>query len=109
MSKKLLIVIIGIFILHGCGESQESDSTKKVDPVVKVKKAESAVRYRELANLYVGKTVPYSQYSEIGTPETLKGTTNQQWVAYFPKGDFTIVTNKQTDIVRTIYIGKREF
>jgi hypothetical protein len=60
----------------------------------------------ELESRYAGKKIPYSLYSEIGQPQTLSGTDNEQWVAYFPKGDFTVVSDKKTDIVKFVYSGK---
>ncbi len=41
-----------------------------------------------------------------GSPETLKGTDNQYWIAYFPKGEFTITTDKKTDEILHIVFGK---
>ncbi|WP_103654434.1 hypothetical protein [Agarilytica rhodophyticola] len=65
-------------------------------------------RHQELTRLYTGKKVPYAEHDVLGSPETLSGTNNMQWVAYYPKADFTIVTNKKTDIVRTVYLGRHE-
>ncbi len=106
--KVILLVIISLFF-SACSENGNNHQEKKVDPAVKAQSEAEAARYRELVNLYVGKKVPYEQFSEIGMPKTLSGTNNSQWVAYFPKANFTIVSDKQTDIVRTVYIGKREF
>lgn len=102
------IMFFAIFLV-ACGDENQSNNKPVVDPVAQEKASVEAAKYRELVNLYVGKKVPYEKFPEIGSPETLTGTTNQQWVAYFPEGNFTIVTNKKTDIVRTVYIGKREF
>ncbi len=54
-------------------------------------------------------TRPYSDWvmAEFGNPETLKGTNGSLWIAYFPKGDFTIVTNKESDNVLNAATGKR--
>lgn len=51
---------------------------------------------------------PYSFeiIKKYGQPETLKGTDNNKWIAYFPKGDFTILVNKKTDIIKNVYFGK---
>jgi hypothetical protein len=106
--RLLIIAIFGIF-LSGCGGDSTNEPTVKVLKEVSTQKLNEAIRYRELANLYVGKTVPYEKYEEIGKPETLSGTNNVQWVAYFPKADFTIVTDKKTDIVKTIYTGSHPF
>ena len=45
--------------------------------------------------------------SKYGVPETLSGTNNTRWVAYFPKGDFTIITDKNSDIIKKVLAGKR--
>lgn len=63
--------------------------------------------YADLVNKYVGKPIPYDQFNVIGQPETLTGTNNQYWVVYFPKGDFTLVSEKKTDIVKTVYTGRK--
>ncbi len=41
-----------------------------------------------------------------GQPETLAGTNNSRWVAYFSKGDFTIVTDKRTNVIQTVVRGR---
>ena len=106
--KKILIPIVLCGFLIGCDNGE--NSVEKSTQVGKKQQTNSdASRYRELVDLYVGKTVPYSQYELIGSPETISGTNNSQWVAYFPKGNFTIVTDKKTDMIRTVYVGKREF
>ncbi len=100
---KPLLMIGLLFMTSACEEPKSSN-----EKAASEHQPEDASKYRELVNLYVGKTVPYSQYNEIGQPKTLSGTNNSQWVAYFPKANFTIVTNKKTDKVRTVYIGKHE-
>jgi len=88
--KRLLLgsLALGlIFSFSGCGNSE---------------------RLQKLESLYVNKKVPFSQYTKIVQPETLTGTNNTQWVAYFPKGDFTIVSDKKTNIVKAVYEGKVE-
>ena len=89
MKKFILgVLALGMTIsFSGCGNSE------------KLQKLESS---------YVNKKVPFSQYSQIGRPETLKGTNNSQWVAYFSKGNFTIVSDKKTNIVQAVYEGKVE-
>lgn len=106
--KIILFVVILQFFL-ACNDNKNKDQEKKVNSSVSSQSEAEATRYRELVNIYLEKKIPYEQFSEIGMPETLSGTNNSRWVAYFPKADFTIVTDKKTDIVRTIYIGKREF
>ena len=59
------------------------------------------------ANTLVGQIYLYPKSMDIihkyGNPETLSGTNNDRWIAYFPKGDFTILTNKKTNrIIRAI-------
>ena len=43
-----------------------------------------------------------------GSPETLYGTDNQYWVAYFAKGDITICMLKKTSIILNAVQGKHE-
>jgi hypothetical protein len=44
---------------------------------------------------------------KYGFPKTLSGTNNSRWVAYFPKGDFTIISDKQTNIIKRVMPGRR--
>ena len=88
--KKLISGLLALMLVlnfSGCGDSE---------------------RLKELKSLYLNKKVPYSKFDKIGQPETLSGTNNSKWVAYFPKSNFTIVTDKKTDIVKKIYEGKVE-
>ena len=64
-------------------------------------------------------SVPYEllgeKYSHIyreiiekyGRPQTLSGTNNRRWVAYFPKGDFTIISDDRTSTINAVLPGKR--
>ena len=59
----------------------------------------------------VGTEYVYPQSAKIikkyGSPQTLSGTNNSQWVAYFPKGDFTIISKKSTGKIKKVMSGKR--
>lgn len=44
--------------------------------------------------------------NKYGTPKTLKGTNNNVWIAYFPKGNFTIIKDKKTNIINRVIPGK---
>lgn len=68
--------------------------------------SEDSARMEELEPKYVGNSVPFSQFSEIGSPETLSGTTSKRWRVYFDKGDFIFVTEKSTNIVMAVYDGR---
>lgn len=67
-----------------------------------------SIAYDEIATKFLNKEIPYSQYEKIGYPETMSATGIFKWVAYFPKADFTIVSDKTTDIIEEIYLGRRE-
>jgi len=41
-----------------------------------------------------------------GPPETLPGTDNFKWVAYFPKNDFTMVVDKESQIIEAVALGR---
>jgi hypothetical protein len=63
--------------------------------------------------------VPYEllgeKYSDIyreliekyGSPKTLSGTNNGSWVAYFPKGDFTIISDERTSTINAVLLGRK--
>jgi phage pi2 protein 07 len=112
------IAILGliIFIIHLHISSQKPDSEplivfsqEKISPEISsVLHEEKVNKLNERAYRYlVGQKVPYHLFREIGQPQTLKGTNNSVWRVYFPKGDFTLVSNKNTDIVIEILPGKR--
>jgi len=43
---------------------------------------------------------------QYGYPETLPGTNNKYWIAYFPNGDFTITSNKDTNRIISVKRGR---
>lgn len=43
-----------------------------------------------------------------GKPEPLKGTDNDYFYAYFPKGEFTMISSKKTDEIIHILDGRAE-
>ena len=50
-------------------------------------------------------------YREIiekyGSPQTLSGTNNSRWIAYFPKGDFTIISDDRTSTINAVLSGRK--
>jgi len=77
----------------GCSGEQNSDNLK---PDVK--------KLIGMKYIYPQSTDIIAQY---GSPETLSGTNNSRWVAYFPKGKFTIITDKNSDIIKKVLAGKK--
>ena len=59
----------------------------------------------------IGKKYIIPRSTEIieryGSPTTLPGTNNKTWVAYFPKGDFTIITDKNTNLIKQVLRGRK--
>ena len=45
---------------------------------------------------------------KYGSPQILSGTNNERWVAYFPKGDFTIITDARTTIIKAVLSGRED-
>ena len=43
---------------------------------------------------------------KYGSPETLSKTNSVRWVAYFPKGDFTIITDKKSNTLLKVINGR---
>ena len=89
----LIVIFITMFGLWSCSSEQNGGD---LQPDVK--------------NL-VGTRYIYPQSMDIitqyGSPETLSGTNNSRWIAYFPKGNFTIITDKKTDIIKKVLPGKK--
>jgi hypothetical protein len=54
-------------------------------------------------NLYLKSLNIIAKY---GSPETLSETNNYRWVAFFPKGDFTIITDKKRNKILRVIDGK---
>jgi len=52
----------------------------------------------------VGKKVPFDKWESFGSPDTLEGTNNREWLVYLSKIDVSFVSNKNTDEV--IFVGK---
>ena len=89
MKKALLLIIVFSFILPSICFADLSDDIKSLE-----------------GQKYIYPT-SIDIIQKYGTPETLSGTNNQRWVAYFPKGDFTIITNKETSVIVRVFPGKK--
>ena len=44
---------------------------------------------------------------KYGSPQTLSGTNNSRWIAYFPKGDFTIISDERTNTINAVLSGRK--
>lgn len=75
-----------------------------------LKKIKRLFSYKKMKHL-LGRKYNYKLASKLfiesGKPQTLKKTDNRKWIAYFPKGDFTIIVNKKTDIIDKVFDGKK--
>ena len=79
-------------------KSEKLSETKEYKDFAKLKKSLIGKKY-----IYPFSTTLTDKY---GSPETLLGTTNTFWIAYFPKGNFTITMDKNTDIIKEVFWGK---
>jgi hypothetical protein len=57
----------------------------------------------------IGQTVPYDDLPDYGNLETLMGTNNQRWVVYFDQANFTMISDKKTEIILDIKKGRQPF
>lgn len=134
MSRFNLLTVL-CFIILSCGNDSKSskkieqakldrieqlknDSLAKVNAIkdslaqieIFEKEKETYNRTLNLRKKYVGFRYEYPKSidfnGEFGSPETLDGTDNNKWIVYFPKGDFTVVSNKKTDTFENICAGK---
>ena len=64
----------------------------------------------ELRSKYIGFIFQQPQSTDFinkyGSAETLDGTDNDYWVAYFPEGNLTIVMDKKTSSIENVCDGK---
>jgi hypothetical protein len=68
--------------------------------------SEEIIRLNSLKSKYEYNVSRYHLQAIFGDYETLPGTNNSQWVIYFPKGDFTAVSRKSSDMVFKIRLGR---
>lgn len=133
--KKLIFLSVVALIISSCGNSSNSktkleqlrlDSIQLVknDSIAKVKALQDSLAQIEifenekatyhktlsLRKKYIGFKWEYPKstdfIAEFGSPETLDGTDNNKWIVYFPKGDLTVVSNKQNNKFENICSGK---
>ena len=98
----IVFAILFVVILATCF----SKNTNQPSYIHQPSRSSKNLLSTDIKNL-VGKKIPYNKYSEYGFPTTLSGTDNIQWVAYFPKKDFTIISDKNTDIIIKVLPGKK--
>ena len=80
---KYILLIFSVFLLIGCDKKKQS-----------------------LPDL-VGKTYNEKIYQQLGYKiETLEGTNNKRWVAYFPVTNVTIIEDKTTKKIISIKSGR---
>ena len=111
--KRFIIcfVLISSFAVINTALSPTSTSSTEPNRIEQTKIPKTTKsRSSTLPNL-VGTTYRYPQSSDIidkyGEPQTLSGTNNSRWIAYFPQGNFTIIANKQTNIIQRVLKGRR--
>lgn len=119
--KNTLIIVMLILLAISCGENLSSEEKKKqtiTDSILQIRiDSAMAVYYYEdslnsiLRNKYIGFHYKYPEsfdfIEKYGNPETLEGTNmNRIWVAYFPKGNFTVVNDKNSQIFINIKRGR---
>ena len=93
-----LIIVMIFFII--------ADDNKKAEKNRAEARKDSLGLGQETLRSLIGKPVPYENWEDWGTPETLEGTNNQIWVAYLPKANVTFVSEKATDTLYSAGFGK---
>jgi hypothetical protein len=86
----------------GLNRSEKEKTTKP--------QSNNKVLVKELKDAYIGKRydpeVADVLINKYGYPETLEGTNNNIWIAYFPLGDFTMRQTKGDYIIVGFKSGK---
>ena len=133
--KKLVVLITFSLFLFSCSNAGSIDSSSSGNDSLSVYRADSLKKYSsvqdslkeyeiikqsmvdyekliELRASFIGLVYEYPKSTDFmaknGYPETLNGTDNRTWVVYFPKGDVTVIMNKQTNVFTNISFGKNE-
>lgn len=125
--KKLIYLSVVAFLLSSCGSKSNSKKNleqARLDSIAKVKAIQDSLAqielfeqeiaaYNRTLNLrdkYIGLKYEYPKsktfIAENGSPETLAGTNNNKWIAYFSKGDLTVVLDKKNNKFENICAGK---
>lgn len=63
-------------------------------------------KFKGYADKYIGNMMPYSELDVIGQPEEIDGASELFLVSYFPKVDFTLATDRQSNKVKGLYLGR---
>lgn len=98
----LLICFIGAGILAMPSKieqqktTQRKEALRKIDPEIKALIGTKYVYPKS-----------FDMIEKYGNPETLPGTNNNRWVAYFPNGNFTTISDKKTSIIKRVIPGKQ--
>ena len=103
----LLFFVISLF--QSCGVGVKKEEVKRFEESERKKNLKSKFHlktYIEICNRTEENFFMSAFLDSVGSPETLPCTTNKEWYAYFPKGDFTFRKNKSDDIVTGVFEGK---
>lgn len=99
----ILIIIFVLCAIYAIVDMSKSNSSTK-------QSSNDKRIIQALEANYIGKKydsdVAYELIEKYGTPETLEGTDNNVWIAYFPKGDFTLIESKGDYIIIGFKAGK---
>jgi len=94
-SISISFILISLFILLNTAHNKD----------VKKYKTEHYSKYEYL----IGEKYTYEIAQELGgNVETLPGTDNKKWIAYFPKTNITIIEDKKTGIIQKVIKGRKE-
>lgn len=92
----ITVILVLIFMISIFSSDDETEKKQEVtfDPV----------EYNDPLNIgldslkrYEGNKVPFENWSEWGSPETLEGTDNVYWAIYLDKANISMVSIKETD------------
>lgn len=88
--------------LHRADSLEQEELFKREKPIYS--------KNEKLRKKYIGFKYLYPKslqfVEDFGNPETLEGTDNNEWIAYFPLGDFTIIMNKSNNVFENIVVGR---
>ena len=96
-------------VIDSISKEQRRKIEKENEEKVKKEREKREERTRFI-NKIIGKKIGHpltvDMIPKYGDPETLEGTNNLNWIAYFPEGHFTFIMNKKSKVISFVKEGR---
>tara|TARA_B110000037_G_C16697248_1_gene333321 strand:- start:109 stop:483 length:375 start_codon:yes stop_codon:yes gene_type:complete len=103
----LVLMILYLLLYLNVDSIKPDDSIERMEKIERLKEIND--KKSQLIEKIEGTYYKYPEsldfIEKYGNPQTLDGTNNEKWIAYWPKGDFTTHMTKATDKFYYVCIG----